>query len=117
IRQYYPLTAIEWMQSHLPPVRVVNEYNWGGFLLWQWPESEVFIDGRTDLYGDTVMGEWMEIMQCGEETAQILDRWDAEALLVEPGRPVSTCLLQNGWENVYQDEQAVILVRDAGLLR
>ena len=82
IRQMYPLTAVEWMQEHLQPARMISDYNWGGFLLWFQPESPVFIDGRTDLYGDEIMGEWLEVAQCGENASEILQKWECAGTVV-----------------------------------
>ncbi len=38
----------------VPPGPVYNEFIWGGYLLYAWPEVPVFIDGQTDFYGEAV---------------------------------------------------------------
>ncbi|HEV8612904.1 MAG TPA: hypothetical protein VGQ73_05290, partial [Gemmatimonadales bacterium] len=40
---------------------VFNEFAWGGYLLYAWPEQRVFIDGQTDFYGVELTREYVAI--------------------------------------------------------
>jgi hypothetical protein len=44
----YPCQALEFLQKdkNLENARIFNEYSWGGYLIHQWPEKKLFIDGR-----------------------------------------------------------------------
>ncbi len=42
----YPVDALNFMVSHGYTERVFNNFNWGGFIDWQYPNIPVFIDGR-----------------------------------------------------------------------
>lgn len=42
----YPYGAVQYLKTHPIPGPMLNEYNWGGYLIWQYPERKVFIDGR-----------------------------------------------------------------------
>jgi hypothetical protein len=90
---------------------MLNEYNWGGYLTWFLREYPVFVDGRTDLYGDDVLGQWITAIQAGKGWQAILDRWKIKLILIEPSRPLATALSLAGWKLLYQDEQAVIFSR------
>jgi len=109
LRQNYPLDAVEWVSRHVSPSRVMNEYNWGGFITWQLRDFPVFIDGRTDLFGDEIINEWQDVMQCGSRTKQILNKWDVHLLMVENSRPIIDCAVNDGWQVIYQDDQAAVL--------
>jgi hypothetical protein len=48
----FPVAAAAWIAAHDLPVRLLNPYRWGGYLEWTlWPQHEVWIDSRGDLYG------------------------------------------------------------------
>lgn len=103
-----PARAAHWIASHPPQGRMLNEYNWGGYLLWALPDVPVFVDGRTDLYGDEVLGDWITMVQAGEGWQEIVARYEINWVVLQPDRPVLGRLAINGWVLVYADEQAVI---------
>lgn len=45
-RDRYPRRAVEYLQTHPCEGNVFNQYDFGGFLIWQLPEKKVYIDGR-----------------------------------------------------------------------
>ncbi len=105
-----PVKAVEYIRATHPEGRMFNEYNWGGYLTWALPEYPVFVDGRTDLFGDEILGEWIDVVQGGENWQEILDRWEVGFVLLPPDRPVVRLLDEAGWDEVYRDETAVIFV-------
>jgi hypothetical protein len=107
----YPVKAIDWIRTHHPAGPLLNEYNWGGYLTWFLRDYPVFVDGRTDLYGDEVLGQWITTVQAGKDWQAILDKWKIRLVLVEPGRPLAVALPLAGWKLLYQDEQAVVFGR------
>jgi hypothetical protein len=106
-----PVEAVEYLQKKQPEGRLFNSYNWGGYLLWALPEYPVFVDGRTDLYNDEVIGEWIKVVRVEEGWDQVLDRWQVRLVLLEPGSPLLSELESVGWQLQYQDEVAVIYGR------
>lgn len=106
-----PVGAVNWIRSQQPEGRLFNSYNWGGYLIWQLPEYPVFVDGRTDLYGDEVIGEWIRIVQAGEGWQDELDRWGVNLVLIEPDRPLVKALDEAGWKLLYLDEMSVLYGR------
>jgi len=110
-RTMFPLDAVAYLKAQHPPGRLFNSYNWGSYLLWELPEYPVFIDGRTDLYNDEVINQWLQVVRAGPGWQQVLDRWEVRLVLLEPGVPVTSLLEQAGWKRVYSDSQAVIYER------
>jgi hypothetical protein len=108
----FPVEAVNYLEREKPPGRIFNSYNWGGYLIWNLPEKPVFIDGRTDLYGDEIVNQWVEVVRAGENWQKILQNWDVELILLEPSRPVVQLLRNQGWKRVYKDHDAVIYTRD-----
>ena len=48
----YPVRAVEIIRERKLPGPMFNNFDWGGYLIWELPEYPVSIDGRTNLYGE-----------------------------------------------------------------
>jgi len=107
----YPVKAVEWLQDNRPPRQLFSTYNWGGYLVWALPEYPVFVDGRTDLYGDEIIGAWMQTVHAGDDWQATLDKWQVNTLLLDPGQPLAKAACSAGWKLLYEDQVAVIYGR------
>jgi hypothetical protein len=107
----YPARAARWLVENRGGEKLFNEYNWGGYLQWSLPGFPTFVDGRTDLFGDEVVGEWITVVQAGAGWDEILARYGANLVMVEPGRPLVEELRKAGWQRLYEDAQVVIYSR------
>lgn len=113
----FPVQAVEWLKANpefaaAPAGNLFNSYAWGGYLIWAYPESRVFVDGRTDLFGDEIISQWLTVVEGGDGWQDVLHGWDVRVVLIEPDRPAAALLVENGWRQVYADSTAVILRRD-----
>jgi hypothetical protein len=110
-----PVKAVEYIQSHHLSGNMLNEYEYGGYLIWTLPEHPVFIDGRADLY------EWAGVLHQYEKWAQLqadpnalLDKYNVSFCLLESGSSmVYVFPLMKNWKQVYSDRASVIFVRTA----
>ncbi len=107
----FPVEAAGWLQKNRPAGRLFNEYAWGGYLIWALPEYPVFVDGRTDLFGDEILGEWLQVMAARDGWQDVLSRWQVHLVMVAPGQTLERALQQAGWTLLYQDRVAVIYAR------
>ena len=98
LEQVYPVQAVDWINEHDVQGNLLNEYNWGGYLDWFSRETPVFVDGRTDLYGDEVLDQWLNMVQGGDGWQEQMEDWEIKAVLLHPGRPLMDLLLEEGWE-------------------
>jgi hypothetical protein len=110
-RELYPKDAVAWLQENRPVGPMLNEYGWGGYLIWRLPEYPVFVDGRTDLYGDEILGQWTQVVNARPGWEDTLDRWGIRLVLLPPSWPVTSLLEERGWRLLYQDGQAVLFGR------
>jgi hypothetical protein len=111
--QEFPEAAVDFIRDLKPPQPIFNEYVWGGYLIWRlYPDYRVYIDGRADVYGDQLVEEWLE-MHNGKTTWRgPLDHHGIRTVLVKPDVALASLLRQDsGWQNVFEDKQAVIFVR------
>lgn len=111
-RMLFPAKAVEWIKFNQPHGNIFNSYNWGGYLDWYLPEYPVFVDGRTDLYDDQVLNEYLEVAHGDQGWNQILDKYRVNFVLIESESLLNkTLTASKSWELVYQDDLAVIYVR------
>lgn len=111
-RQTLPVQAVRFLRTQRPPGRLFNSYNWGAYLLWSLPEYPVFVDGRTDLYDDRVIQQWLQIMQAGAGWQATLDEYQVGVILIEAGSTLDRVLEnRQNWQPIYRDELAVIYQR------
>jgi hypothetical protein len=94
-----------------------NSYNWGGYLMFAAPEYPVFVDGRTDMYGDAFLTRWLQTATGGEGWRETLDEYGINLVVVENGSGLARQLATDSdWRLIYPrpsdaDEQAVIFAR------
>ena len=94
--------------------RVLNGYNFGGYLIYR--NIPVFVDGRSEMYGDAFMEKLLDALALKEHSnvAALLDNYRIGWTLLEPNTP-AIALLDHmpGWRRVYADEIAVVHVHDS----
>ncbi len=106
-----PIAAIEWIRTHRPSGPLFNSYNWGGLVVWSlYPDYPSFVDGRTDLFDQELLTDYLTAWRAAPGWEAVLDRWGIRLALLEPEAPLVLALRSADWEVAYQDEQAVILL-------
>lgn len=107
----YPVKAVAWIRENQPPGRLFNEYAWGGYIIWALREYPVFVDGRTDLYGDEIIGEWLQVVNQKQGWMDLIDRYQIRLMLISADSQLTARLKTCGWRLVYRDDVASVLVR------
>jgi hypothetical protein len=113
IENEYPQSALQYLINHPVPGRLMNDYGWGGYLIWAaGPQYKVFIDGRADIYEyGGVLADYLSIVRLEPNALRLLKKYDVEACLIPHDAPLGTALAaMPGWERVYQDHVAAIYV-------
>lgn len=109
--EIFPAKAVTWVQEHHPQGTLFNSYDWGGYLIWRLRDYPVFVDGRTDLYNDEIISQWIQVMNARPGWEHVLDRWGVHLVMVPPDWPINSILPRSGWSVLYQDQQAVVYGR------
>ena len=110
-----PDSAAAWVRAHRPDATIFNPYNWGGYLIWAlWPQYQVFVDGRTDLYGDAFLREYLNVQLGQSGFERILSAYGVDLIISYPNDGLAARLAcSQEWEQVYRDEVAAIWQRQA----
>lgn len=108
-----PVGAANYLQTHPAPGKLFNSYNFGGYLTWAlYPEYLIYVDGRTDLYGDEFLTEYLKAYQAGPGWPQTLAKYDIRIVLVETNAPIARQLARTpGWMVRYSDPLSVVLIK------
>jgi hypothetical protein len=82
----YPYGAVKILKEHKEwsGYNLYNLYGWGGYLIWEYPEKKLFIDGRLPQYsfaGHTIMEEYHEFLK-EEKIEEKLDKYDIRIVLI-----------------------------------
>jgi hypothetical protein len=110
-RDIFPVDAVAYLNDAQPEGQMFNSYNWGGYLMVNAPQYQVYIDGRTDLYGDLV-AEYVEILTTEDGWQDKLTSRDVNLVVIETSSPLAEALrAEQGWQQTYTDDLASVFVR------
>lgn len=111
----FPVAAVDYLEGE-EPGNIYNRYRWGGYLIWRlYPQWQVFIDGRADVYGDAFIEEYLEVYRVRKGWRDTLDKYEVDIVLIDRGSALATLLDEDGgWRKAYEDEVAVIFTRVGG---
>jgi hypothetical protein len=87
--------------------------NWGDYLLFHgYPQQRVFIDGRSDFYGEQFSNHYMDILGGHHAWRQLLDRYQVDSALVPSDSPIASLLDQDPtWRKVDQDDTSALFIK------
>ena len=111
-KKTFPVGAVEWLSEELPNGRLFSTYNWGGYLTWTLRDYQVFVDGRTDLFGDEIIFDWNKVISADEEWQEILKNWKVNIVLINQDLALVSDLQAAHWSEVYRDETSVIFIQE-----
>jgi hypothetical protein len=110
-----PVHAAAYIEREQPPQPMFNSYNWGGYLMHALPDYPVFVDGRTDLYGDEFLtNHYLQTATGGQGWRDTLAEYGVNTVIVEAGSGLARALREEpGWRLGYEDDLAAVFVREA----
>lgn len=107
-----PAAAVRAVQQAGVKGRVLNSYGSGGYLIYV--GIPVFIDGRADMYGDSLLREYIEALELrtSDGLVKLLAKYQIDWTLLEPDNS-AVALLDHlpQWRRLYEDKTAVVHVR------
>lgn len=104
-----PVATAEAVHEHGLTGRVFHQMESGGYLAWRlWPEIEIFIDPRIELYPGEVWQDYLQISAGRPGSQELLDRYDVQLLVLNrsfQGGLVQQIQPSPLWEWVYENPQ------------
>jgi hypothetical protein len=106
-----PEEAAAWLRSHDPAARIFNVYAWGGYLGRELPAARVYIDGRSDIYGDAPIRAYARAISLADDPGPLLAVARVDAVVFWPTSGFAGWLDAHGWRRVHADPVAGIWMR------
>ena len=107
----YPADALDALRADNGVL--LNEYDWGGYLIFNLPQRPVFIDGRYVPYLGGVLDDYRALVALRPGWQDLLDKYKVSELLLRPERPLAVALREDGWRVRSSDREGrwIILAR------
>jgi len=101
----YPTAALATLRQ-TPGARIFANDEWGDYLIWSlYPRGgRVFVDGRSDFYGNDFEEKYLDAMNVKHGWEKTLGSFDVDTILLPPDAPLTGALkLSTDWHVVYDD--------------
>jgi hypothetical protein len=111
IEREYPVQAVDFIEREgLIRGRGLNEYRWGGYLMWR--GVPVFIDGRANmLYEPDFMERYFRVYLLYELWDLFAEEFDIDYVLIGADHRWNDVLIPHpSWQEVYRDHNAAVFV-------
>jgi len=94
--------------------RIWAQDQWGDYLIYRlYPGTKVFIDGRSDFYGDKFGEEYLGLLDVQVGWDKTLDRYGIDTVVLAPTLALSSTLkVSRDWKVVYDDHVSVVFRRN-----
>jgi hypothetical protein len=94
--------------------RIWAQDQWGDYLIYKlYPATKVFIDGRSDFYGDDFGNEYLGLLDVQVGWDKTLDRYAIDTVVVSPKLALSSTLkVSRDWRVVYDDHYSIVFRRN-----
>jgi hypothetical protein len=105
----YPAGALATLRSD-PGGRIFTHDEWGDYLIYRlYPGHKVFVDGRSDFYGDDFEEKYVDVLNVKYGWEKILSGFGVDTILLPPSSPLSGALKESSrWRVVYDDGIALV---------
>lgn len=113
-RAQYPVAAVDFIRQHELRGNLLVFFDWGEMCIWDLPASRVSIDGRLDsVYSPEVIAAHWNLYNGAPFDTNALDLAKADfALLPSSLLGAQVLVKKDGWTPVYDDDVAVVLVKN-----
>lgn len=82
----YPVKAVAILRQKPCTGNIFNSYNYGGFLIWRYPDAKYFIDGRMPHWRDSsdqpILNVYLKVLKDPRYRLQVFDRYDVGCVLM-----------------------------------
>ena len=107
--QRYPAKALSVLRAD-PGSRIFTDDEWGDYLLYNlYPSHKVFVDGRSDFYGQDFEQKYLDVMNVKYDWEQSLSQYKVDTIVLSTKTALAGAIKQSGhWRTVYDDTVAIV---------
>ena len=105
----YPAKALSVLRAD-PTSKIFTDDEWGDYLLYHlYPGHKVFVDGRSDFYGQDFEQKYIDVMRVKYDWQQLLNQYQVDTIVLSTKTSLAGAIKQSGhWRTVYDDTVAII---------
>jgi hypothetical protein len=109
----YPVSLVNHHSDEISHAHVFTTDSWGHYLTYKYPEPyRIFIDGRTDFFGERFSHEYLNTMNGDAGWDETLRRYQVDMALIPPDLGLAGRLYhRTDWEVVERTDSAVLMRR------
>jgi hypothetical protein len=106
----FPAKALKRFQNPESAGRVFTTDIWGGYLIYHlYPQTKVFIDGRSDMYGEALSKKYATLMNAQYGWERTLTSYGVDTVLLPVDAPLTGALKESQrWRPIYDDGYAIV---------
>ena len=110
--QVFPIQTVpalpDMVKSH-----IFTYDQWGDYLIYRYPETKVFMDGRSDFYGHEFVDNYLHLLNADHAWQSQLDRFGIDAVVVKPDAALGKVLKErHDWKLIF-DNGSVLVFKKA----
>jgi hypothetical protein len=115
----YPADALQALRGGEFARSVFTDDEWGDYLIYKLhPATRVFIDGRSDFYGDQFIEEYRDVLFARYRWEETLEKSGVDTVLLPIDTPLVGALKESTrWRPVYDDGVAIVFRTETALAR
>jgi hypothetical protein len=105
----YPAKALSVLRAD-PAARIFTDDEWGDYLLYNlYPGHKVFVDGRSDFYGQDFEQKYIEVMEVKYDWEKSLNRYNVNTIVLSTKSALAGAIKESSrWRTVYDDTVAIV---------
>jgi len=109
-----PTAAVDFLRSNHLSGNMFNNDEIGDYVIyWLYPNYKVFMDGRSDMYGESILKEYSKVIDIEAGWKDVLDKYDINYIFYYTNSVLVRHLLTDeGWRRIYVDNVASIFLRN-----
>jgi hypothetical protein len=106
-----PVKALKFIKKAGLSGNMLNDYLYGGYLIWAAPEHKVFVDGRADIYDPAgMLVEYNKWNASDTDFANLLHKYQISFCLVPyNSRNIRLLQMLPAWKLIYSDKFAAVI--------
>lgn len=109
----FPVKATEFLKEEFIPGRMFNNDEFGDYMIFSlWPDYRVFMDGRSDMYGEKFGSDYLKIANVQPGWRDILKKYDITWVVFDTQSALAAALQEDvDWQPIYSDKVATIFIK------
>jgi hypothetical protein len=109
----FPVAAVEFLKKEPVTGNMFNNDEFGDYIIFAaWPNYLVFMDGRSDMYGEKLGSAYLNVANVQPGWKEIVSKFDISWIIFDTHSALTAALRdQPDWQPIYSDQVATIFVK------